>query len=269
MDKQHPDMKMMTFADQEKLAERFWKPLRELPWWDRATVHLNPNVIDELLELIYSKPRKNQGSLTNAEKDNFNSAIQQSIGDGSYNTIAQIHSVMSHNMHGFMGFTGAMRFLPWHRVYLHVMEQQLQMYEPDLRIPYWDWANDHSLPGWLMLPSGVTRGPNNSYPLPSQSDIDNTVLNQTVYANFTQALEGYHNTVHMYVGGNTMPYPSISPHDPMFWLHHANVDRIWATWQQTYPGVLEPLAGTDAIMDPWADTITSANDTYEYYYFYA
>jgi tyrosinase len=73
----------------------------------------------------------------------------------------------------------------------------------------------------------------------------------------------------MYVGGNTMPYPSISPHDPMFWLHHANVDRIWATWQQTYTGVLEPLAGPDTIMDPWADTISSANDTYEYYYFYA
>jgi tyrosinase len=54
----------------------------------------------------------------------------------------------------------------------------------------------------------------------------------------------------------------------MFWLHHANVDRVWAIWQQSYTGVLEPLAGTDTIMDPWADTITSANDTYEYYYYY-
>jgi hypothetical protein len=38
------------------------------------------------------------------------------------------------------------------------MEQQLQMYEPDLRIPYWDWANDHTLPGWLILPSGGLHG---------------------------------------------------------------------------------------------------------------
>lgn len=28
---------------------------------------------------------------------------------------------------------------------------------------------------------------------------------------------------------------AISPADPMFWLHHANVDRIWAIWQQKNP----------------------------------
>ena len=54
----------------------------------------------------------------------------------------------------------------------------------------------------------------------------------------------------------------------MFWLHHANVDRVWATWQETHAGVLKPLAGTDTIMDPSADSITGANDTYEYYNFY-
>jgi hypothetical protein len=26
-----------------------------------------------------------------------------------------------------------------------------------------------------------------------------------------------------------------SPNDPLFWLHHANVDRLWAIWQ-TMPG---------------------------------
>ena len=29
-----------------------------------------------------------------------------------------------------------------------------------------------------------------------------------------------------------MSDPRFSPNDPMFWLHHANVDRIWAVWQQ-------------------------------------
>src|SRR5690606_29593427 len=23
----------------------------------------------------------------------------------------------------------------------------------------------------------------------------------------------------------------VSPGDPLFWLHHANIDRIWALWQ--------------------------------------
>jgi hypothetical protein len=34
----------------------------------------------------------------------------------------------------------------------------------------------------------------------------------------------------VYVGGsmNTMA----SPNDPVFFLHHANVDRLWESWQQ-------------------------------------
>ena len=31
-----------------------------------------------------------------------------------------------------------------------------------------------------------------------------------------------------------------SPADPIFWLHHANVDRIWAQWQTNHPGVNPP-----------------------------
>ncbi len=28
----------------------------------------------------------------------------------------------------------------------------------------------------------------------------------------------------------------VTPNDPVFFLHHANVDRVWATWQLTHPG---------------------------------
>jgi len=27
-----------------------------------------------------------------------------------------------------------------------------------------------------------------------------------------------------------------SPADPVFWLHHANIDRLWAEWQKTHRG---------------------------------
>jgi tyrosinase len=45
--------------------------------------------------------------------------------------------------------------------------------------------------------------------------------------------DGMHNLVHLWVGGNngTM-LPSTSPNDPVFFLHHCNVDRLWATWQR-------------------------------------
>lgn len=39
---------------------------------------------------------------------------------------------------------------------------------------------------------------------------------------------GLHNRVHVWVGGDMLP--SSSPNDPVFFLNHCNVDRIWAAW---------------------------------------
>jgi tyrosinase len=39
-----------------------------------------------------------------------------------------------------------------------------------------------------------------------------------------------HGRGHGYVGGD-MDGSSASPNDPVFFLHHAQVDRLWAAWQ--------------------------------------
>jgi tyrosinase len=44
-----------------------------------------------------------------------------------------------------------------------------------------------------------------------------------------------HNLVHRWVNG-TM-FLMASPNDPVFWLHHANVDRLWGDWQRQHPSV--------------------------------
>lgn len=41
-----------------------------------------------------------------------------------------------------------------------------------------------------------------------------------------------HGRVHLWIGGNMSA--SSSPNDPLFWLHHANLDRIWAEWQDRH-----------------------------------
>lgn len=41
-----------------------------------------------------------------------------------------------------------------------------------------------------------------------------------------------HGRVHLWVGGSMGA--SSSPNDPIFWLHHANLDRIWAEWQDSH-----------------------------------
>lgn len=44
------------------------------------------------------------------------------------------------------------------------------------------------------------------------------------------ALSHMHNAVHVWIGGDMGP--GTSPNDPVFFLHHCNVDRIWAKWQE-------------------------------------
>jgi len=56
------------------------------------------------------------------------------------------------------------------------------------------------------------------------------------------SLEGVHDTVHSLVGGNGhMSDPDYAAFDPIFFLHHANVDRLFALWEWCYPKYwLEP-----------------------------
>lgn len=79
-----------------------------------------------------------------------------------------------------------------------------------------------------------------------------------------------HNGVHLWVGGllsppaaqsaiyGTMVLPT-SPNDPIFFLHHANIDRLWALWQVAHPGKpYEPRSGypgnnADSAMTPFGD----------------
>jgi tyrosinase len=59
-----------------------------------------------------------------------------------------------------------------------------------------------------------------------------------------------HNKVHLWVGGvvghsdtlGTMVLNG-SPNDPVFWLHHANVDRLWAKWINAHGEIYVPVSG--------------------------
>ncbi|KAH8588949.1 hypothetical protein B0O99DRAFT_524064 [Bisporella sp. PMI_857] len=54
------------------------------------------------------------------------------------------------------------------------------------------------------------------------------------------SFEAVHNTVHAEVGGRTnghMAAVGYSAFDPIFWLTHSNVDRLFAMWQAIYPDV--------------------------------
>jgi Common central domain of tyrosinase len=79
---------------------------------------------------------------------------------------------------------------------------------------------------------------------------------------FRMALEGAHNTAHGYIGG-TIGSGHSAFEDPFVFLLHANVDRLWASWQRA-PGQawrLDPsqVYGNESAdpailehMEPWA-----------------
>ncbi|KAG7086997.1 hypothetical protein E1B28_012975 [Marasmius oreades] len=50
------------------------------------------------------------------------------------------------------------------------------------------------------------------------------------------SLEGVHDSIHDIFGGNGhMSYPDYAGFDPIFYIHHCNVDRLYALWEYVYP----------------------------------
>ncbi len=79
---------------------------------------------------------------------------------------------------------------------------------------------------------------------------------------------GIHGGGHYSLGGDPGRDVSTSPGDPVFYLHHGMIDRVWWIWQMLSPaertrGALA-LAGTNTFLD----TPPSANTTYDDYTLY-
>lgn len=194
-------------------------------------------------------------------------------------------------------------FLPWHRMYLIRLEQELQrvLRDDSFGLPYWDWAADGELPNssqwqtqlWTANFIGEARGQVRSGPisnmqvrllqisrlstpstvllsinprpiqresglnsisrtLPKQSDVQ-LALHEVDYdrppwsqsaTGHRNRLEGWingpqlHNRVHVWIGGDMTP--ATSPNDPVFFLNHCNVDRIWEAWMANSGRIYHP-----------------------------
>ncbi|MFE6711898.1 tyrosinase family protein [Streptomyces sp. NPDC087908] len=107
--------------------------------------------------------------------------------------------------------------------------------------------------------------------LPTRAEVDSVLAMQTYDTapwnsssdGFRNHLEGWrgvnlHNRVHVWVGGQMGT--GVSPNDPVFWLHHAFIDKLWADWQARHPrSPYLPAAGTPNVVD-LGDTMRPWND---------
>jgi hypothetical protein len=98
----------------------------------------------------------------------------------------------------------------------------------------------------------VTQSTHHAAALPTAAQINSLDANTNLdYTQFTTLLESYHDTVNDWVGGN-MNNIMASPCDPVFWMHHAEIDRIWSAWQANpaNAGKKPALSRSYAVMDP-------------------
>lgn len=150
-------------------------------------------------------------------------------------------------------------FLPWHRAFVFYFEEICRDVlkkddpsyrdDPPFRLPYWEWSRypyvpepflDHGSPlyfngrnsdGQVQVDCELAGAPNVDWYLqePASFHVVGWTAEHLVEELGGGWLEGSpHNTVHAQVGGVMLHRNS--PLDPLFWVHHCNVDRIWESW---------------------------------------
>jgi len=176
---------------------------------------------------------------------------------------------------------GSFFFLSWHRMYLYFFERILRAAsnDPNLTLPYWDYDSSarRALPEAFRQPANATnplfvaarRGSINAgQPLPASATGAAQALATLNFASATGSGASFggqtlptpshfngppgrlesqpHNVIHVSLGGNGwMADPNLAARDPIFWLHHANIDRLWNRWLAQGGGRGNPTSG------PW------------------
>lgn len=212
--------------------------------------------------------RKSVSSLSEAEERRFVAALRHMMtnvvpdvpGTSEYFRIASYHGWPSdYCSHGQETFPG------WYRAYLTEFEVALRTADIELGgdgqlgLPYWDWLSNPTFPSIIRdhfsgdLPTGflpeneeadrVAWNRRNSDRRIRRNLLASNLLSQvdaclSVEEHWRHAsmrwtrgfsLESPHNSVHVSCG---FPMTSVAyaAFDPVFWLHHANVDRIYQAY---------------------------------------
>jgi tyrosinase len=175
----------------------------------------------------------------------------------NWNRQAQIHNNSCPHRNWF--------FLPWHRAYLVAFERICRQLSgnPTFALPYWDWSVNPQLPAAfaaqtvggqpnplfdntrssqsVTIPNSVA-GPARISSLLTETSFEVFGSSRPSGQNNTNAswqrvngLEGPfesgpHDSVHVRINGNMGTF--VSPLDPIFWLHHCNIDRTWDRWNR-------------------------------------
>ena len=160
-------------------------------------------------------------------------------------------------------------FLPWHRAFIYFHERILArvLNKPEFRLPVWDWENNRHVPDFfdkLGLPTFLT-GVVGHKKYDSEHNVVAPPLVQAWFSSqsfedfcgrascppdgcpaepsqpgtppnccLSQAAGSIHTDVHVNLVGGAMSETPTAAGDPIFYGHHANVDRFWWYWLKSY-----------------------------------
>ena len=144
-------------------------------------------------------------------------------------------------------------FLPWHRLMLYQFEGVIRevLHDEDFALPYWNPVTGN--PDDLVVPA-VFRDPGSTlyngtrwFWVNGGERIDTLyrdwltldALNEKFYIESPNGSLGFnprmdqnpHFFTHVALGGDMAEFSTVGA-DPLFYLHHSNMDRIWESWNR-------------------------------------
>ena len=145
-------------------------------------------------------------------------------------------------------------FWSWHRMYLYWFERIVRKFsqDPHWALPYWDWSapSGRQIPGPFRDPSSELfvadrRTAMNAGGILPPSHTDYTqAFTFSGFSNASLCLESTPvGAVHVDVGG-WMGSVVTAAQDPLFYVHGANIDRLWSLWLTQGGGRMDPTGDT-------------------------
>ena len=131
-------------------------------------------------------------------------------------------------------------FWSWHRMYLYYFERIIRKYSgnPNWALPYWDYeqASQRALPvpfrtgGPLVVANRGLGWNSGASSLPGWAVDTSGGMGESNFFSAQSQLESIpHDQVHILVSGWMGDVPTAAQ-DPLFFVHHANIDRLWNIW---------------------------------------
>lgn len=245
------------------LAGKFGKPSVE----DRDCLLIASSASANAEVPLMVRVRKNANQLQVPERDRFlvalarfNSAVAPAV--SGYQTLRSMHVGAANGEEH-----GGPQFLPWHRSYLLDLERQLQAIDASVALHYWRFDqpapnvftrgfmgetrrhpttasavtldSTNPLVAWVTdSVQGISRSSTfdtlneaargaPGFPVLTQAQ---TLALGDNYPSFSTMEDSPHAAAHVSFNGYIANIAT-APRDPLFFMLHSNVDRLWAMWQ--------------------------------------